>query len=65
VLDLESRGKLENRIAIGAFVAGGAALATGVVMLILNQPRHVRLEESGRRIGLVPSRDGVGLSFSF
>jgi len=33
------RGRLENQIAIGLLATGGAAAATGVVLLILNQPR--------------------------
>jgi hypothetical protein len=35
----ESRALLENRIAIGIMVAGGAAVAAGVTMVILNRPQ--------------------------
>ncbi len=34
-----SRARLENDVAVGLFVAGGAVVVTGVTLLILNQPR--------------------------
>ena len=39
VLDASNRGHWEGDVAIGLFAAGGAIAATGVVLLILNQPR--------------------------
>jgi tetratricopeptide (TPR) repeat protein len=41
VKNLESTARLENRVAIGAFIAGGALVVTGVVMLIMNSPKTV------------------------
>lgn len=66
VRDLESTARLENGLAVGAFVVGGLAVVTGGIMVFLNQPRRVRLEESGRRIGVVPivSPDTRGIAFS-
>jgi hypothetical protein len=66
VRDLEGRARLENRIGITAIVAGSAALITGGVLVYLNQPRRVRLDESGRRVTAAPlvSPDAVGLSFA-
>jgi hypothetical protein len=49
VLDAHSRGSAENAAAIAMFAAGGAIAATGVVLLILNQPH------AERRLALAPS----------
>jgi hypothetical protein len=38
---LRRRGELERSISIACYAVGGAALAAGVVMEILNQPRYV------------------------
>jgi hypothetical protein len=64
VRDLETRGERENRLAVTAFLAGGATVLVGAVMVVMNQPRRVRLEESGRRIGVVPivSPEGTGVA---
>jgi len=46
--NLESRARLENRIAIGMMSVGGAALAGGLVLLWLNRPiSYVPTEETG------------------
>ena len=37
------RGYLDRRIGIGAFAVGGAAIATGVVLVFLNQPREIQI----------------------
>lgn len=44
---LESRAVLENRLAVGAAIAGGAAALTGLVGAYLNRPRTVLPDESG------------------
>ena len=59
VWDLEARGHLENRLAIGAFVVGGLTAVTGAVLTYMNRPQRVRLEESGRRVAVVPHDDGA------
>jgi hypothetical protein len=33
-----SRARLEQKIAVGGYIAGGAALAAGVVLVYLNRP---------------------------
>jgi hypothetical protein len=38
-----SRGKLENELAVAAWIAGGAALATGIVLIGLDRPREMPL----------------------
>ncbi|WP_438030008.1 hypothetical protein [Sorangium sp. So ce233] len=38
---------LENRLAIGAFIAGGATVITGTVLLFLNRPQSYRTEDRG------------------
>jgi hypothetical protein len=43
--DLESRARLENRIAISAFVTGGALLVGGLAAVILNRPRQIIPEQ--------------------
>ncbi|HEY4058410.1 MAG TPA: PEGA domain-containing protein [Kofleriaceae bacterium] len=37
------RGYLERGIGIGAFAVGGAAVATGLVLVFMNQPREVQI----------------------
>lgn len=39
VADARKRARSENTIAVGMFATGGALVATGVVLVILNQPR--------------------------
>ncbi|XXX78394.1 hypothetical protein WMF30_06445 [Sorangium sp. So ce134] len=59
------RGLLENRIAIGAFVAGGAALIAGGVLVTMNWPRSYRTDDRGDvEIELAPavSDSAAGLS---
>lgn len=41
VRDARSRAGIENGVAVGLFVVGGAVTGTGVALLILNQPRFV------------------------
>jgi len=66
VRDLEGRGRWQNRLAIGAFIVGGVALVAGGGLVFVNQPKRVRVDESGRRIGVAPAlfRDGAGLAIS-
>jgi hypothetical protein len=45
--DLASRARLENQIAIGSMIAGGAIVVTGLTLVILNRPRSVIPEELG------------------
>ena len=49
-----STAKLFNNIAVSAFVSGGAILATGFVMVVLNQPR----------LAHVIDNDHVGLAYA-
>jgi hypothetical protein len=46
--DARDRGKTENIVAISLFSVGGAVAASGIAMLVLNQPRVVPAEESSR-----------------
>jgi hypothetical protein len=39
--DIESRASLERAFAIGLFATGAAVAASGIVMLVLNQPHPV------------------------
>ncbi|WP_437682325.1 hypothetical protein [Sorangium sp. So ce131] len=56
---------LENRLAIGALVAGGAAAVAGTVLLFMNRPQPYRTEDRGGvKLDLLPaaSFDAAGLS---
>jgi hypothetical protein len=66
VLDAGDRGHIENVVAVSMFAVGGAAIAGGVALLILNQPRVVPVDEPSRAT-LIPlvGRDVVGLSLAF
>src|SRR5581483_6882228 len=50
-LAARDRGNAEQSAAVGMFTVGGAALATGIVLLILNQPR---LEAAPRPLAVAP-----------
>jgi hypothetical protein len=41
IIDLEDSGRLKNRLAIAAFAVGGAAVAAGLTMVVLNRPEAV------------------------
>lgn len=58
------RAVAENRIAIGAFAAGGTAIAVGLVLAWLNQPHSHHVEAAPSPIEMVPSvsPDRVGVS---
>jgi len=75
VLDARDRGHTENVVAISMFAVGGAVAATGVVLLVLNQPRAAltildepRASSSGEKshAAVMPlvGRDFVGLSLA-
>jgi hypothetical protein len=71
IQDLESRARLENRIAVGTMIVGGAVVATGIALVVLNRPRRVLRETAPQpaeaRIIPVISSDqlGVGLQIHF
>jgi len=50
-----SRARLEQKIAVGGYIAGGAALAAGVVLVYLNRP-HLTEQE-----GTPPNATGVAM----
>lgn len=58
------RAVLDHWIAIGAFAAGGTAIAVGVVLVWLNQPRAYHPEPTPSPVELVPtlSPNGAGVS---
>lgn len=64
VSDRKSRALLENKLAIGAIVAGGAVAITGLVGVYLNRPRTILPGDSGAALGVAPlvSPDGAGLA---
>jgi len=58
------RAVTDHWIAIGAFAAGGAAVAVGIVMAWFNQPKAHRPEVPSSPVELIPtlSPDGAGIS---
>lgn len=54
VRGLESRAGTEDALAMTSFVAGGAGIAAGIVLLILNQPQRVEFNSEGQRVSLSP-----------
>jgi hypothetical protein len=44
VKDIEERAKAEHYSSIALFALGGAGIATGIVLVILNQPRKVKVD---------------------
>jgi hypothetical protein len=50
-----SRARLEQKIAVGGYIAGGAAIAAGVALLYLNRPHLMEREDAS------PSAAGVAL----
>jgi hypothetical protein len=66
VLDARDRGHTENLVAISLFALGGAIAATGVALVILNQPHAAPAEES-TRTGVAPlvGRGTIGLRVAF
>jgi hypothetical protein len=57
VSGLETRAKLENTIGISALALGGAGVAVGVVLVVLNRPYTVQTERV-----TAPSRPAVTLT---
>ncbi|AUX38697.1 hypothetical protein SOCE26_000750 [Sorangium cellulosum] len=59
------QGFLESGIAIGSFIAGGAALITGGVLVYMNGPRSRRTEDRGDvTIELAPAVSGSAAGLS-
>jgi tetratricopeptide (TPR) repeat protein len=59
--DRENLALLENKVAIGMMITGGAVVVTGVTLVILNRPRTY-VPESGTRVVPTVSGDGAGVS---
>jgi hypothetical protein len=58
------QAKNQEIAAIGLFTAGGVAVVTGVVLVVLNRPRPVG-DDSVSRTRLVPTLSGIRLEGSF
>jgi hypothetical protein len=58
------RARLEQRVGVSLLVAGAATVATGVVLLVLNQPRQV-LDTTGVALRVTPEEIGIGWSHAF
>lgn len=62
VRSIRKRAELERGIGIGALVTGGVAVAAGITMVIMNQPKAV--VESRPQVVPTFTRDGAGVSLS-
>ena len=58
-----SRARLEQKIAVGGYIAGGAVIAAGVALLYLNRPHLMEREDPAAGIAMVPvvSADMLGV----
>lgn len=58
-----SRARLEQKIAVGGYIAGGAVIAAGVALLYLNRPHLMEREDTATGIAMVPvvSPDMLGV----
>jgi hypothetical protein len=56
VTDLRDRGRMQQQLAIGSYLVGGTALATGFVLVYLNRIQLVRTDvtESSERVTVMP-----------
>lgn len=66
---LLNRAHLEQRIAVGGYIAGGAAIAGGIVLLYLNRPHLMEREDpnpNAAGVAVVPvlSTDMVGVQLT-
>jgi len=62
--EIQDRGKLQATIGYSLLGVGAAALVSGTVLVILNQPRKVK-REIGVTTIVTPTYQGIGLSASF
>ena len=58
--DVNDRGKRDEKIMIGSFIGGGAAVATGVVLFVLGGSKSQEAP-----VAVTPIRGGAAVSFSF
>jgi hypothetical protein len=63
VADAYDRGRLENRIAIGLFVTGGAIAASGAVLVFMNRGVSERRGYDDMGLQPVVTRDQAGVVF--
>ncbi|WP_437797531.1 hypothetical protein [Sorangium sp. So ce693] len=63
--DTTSRATTESHVATGLFIAGGATLAAGAILVFLNMPRTYRTEdEGGVELRIVPAASGAAAGLS-
>lgn len=64
------RAHVQQNIAIGTYIAGGVALTTGVILVVLNRPKLLRVDVTAseeRRASIIPliAPDKAGLAAQF
>jgi hypothetical protein len=57
---LRTRGETQHTVAVGSWIAGGAVLVTGAVLVYANRPQNqiVDLDENGRLMAVAPLVSG-------
>jgi hypothetical protein len=61
--DLRTMGESKQVLGVSLYVAGGAAMVTGVVLMLLNQPRLVEARVGTPRLSLARNTVGVAIDF--
>jgi hypothetical protein len=65
-VDLRNRARTENVVAVSLFAVGGAIVASGVALVILNQPQNAPADEkSHTAVAPLLGRNVLGLSLAF
>ena len=64
VKDHKDRARFLNRVEVGAYVVGGAAVLAGSVLAYINREREYVLSESGVRIAIEPAVSPVHVGFA-
>jgi hypothetical protein len=62
VADAYDRGRLQNRVAVGLFLTGGAVAATGAVLVYVNRGRTERIGYDGMELRPVVAPEHVGMT---
>jgi hypothetical protein len=65
--DKLDRAETQQKIALTSYVVGGVAVATGLVMVFLNQPRFIRKDKAAGKVSFTPvvAPDMAGVSAGF
>ena len=62
----QDRARMWNRLEVGAYALGSAALVAGGILVFINRERQIDFNEEGRRVVAVPmlSRESAGVALA-